>query len=67
MPHDNTTTKCGCSLLVIINYLQHYVLIIIINFHILIEKLCLIVKIFISQFYNNLKIMRKIAVIYYTF
>jgi len=40
-----------------------YVLIIIINLHILIEKLCPIVEIFISNFYNNLKIMNKVIVI----
>jgi hypothetical protein len=40
-----------------------YVLIIIIKFCILIEKLCPIVKIFISEFCNTLKIINKVAVI----
>jgi len=40
-----------------------YVSIIIIKFCILIEKLCPIVKIFISKFYNNLKIMSIVDVI----
>jgi len=42
---------------------QHLCFKIIIKFCILIEKLCSIVKIFISKFYNNLQIMNKIAVI----
>jgi hypothetical protein len=42
-----------------------YVLIIIIKFYILIEKLCPMVKIFIPKFYNNIKIMNKVLVILY--
>jgi len=40
-----------------------YVLIIIINIRMLLEKLCPIVEIFISKLYNNLKITNKVIVI----
>jgi len=55
--------------MIVLNYLKNYyisntffLIIIIINW-ILIEKLCPIIKIFISKFYNNLKIMSKVVVI----
>jgi hypothetical protein len=44
-------------------YNTYVFLIIIIKFHILIEKLCPIVKIFISKFYNNINILSKVIVI----
>jgi len=42
---------------------QHVCFKIIIKFCILIENLCSIVKIFISKFYNNLRIMNQLIVI----